>query len=106
MHHRALLGEESTSTAGPSRRPPRHRRSSPLVGDLVALSQALGDIEAIWDLGNAHDTAVVVVLAGTLEADNLIVQCHLLALGIAGLLPVGPARPHPAIGAVERTRMV
>ena len=58
--------------------------SSPLVGDWVALSQALGDIEAIWDLGNAHDTAVVVVLAGTLEADNLIVQCHLLALGIAG----------------------
>jgi len=80
--------------------------SSPLVGDWVALSQALVHIEAVWDLGNAHDTAVVVVLAGTLEADNLIVQCHLLALCVAGLLPVGPARPHPAISAVASTRVV
>merc|ERR1719261_45044 len=79
---------------------------TPLVGDWVALCQALVHIEAVWDLCNAHDAAIVMVLARTLEADNLIVQCHLLALCIAGLLPVCPAGPHPAVSAVASTRVV
>jgi hypothetical protein len=80
--------------------------STPLVSDWVALCQALVHVEAIWHLSDAHHIAVVVVLARTLEADNLIVQCHLLALGITGLLPVCPARPHPAVGAVARARVI
>ena len=35
-----------------------------------------------------------------------MVQSHLLALRIAGLLPIGPARPHPAISAVAGTWVV
>jgi len=79
---------------------------SPLVGDGMALSQALVHIEAVWDLCNAHHTAVVMVLASTLETNNLIVQCHLLAFRIAGLLPVSPARPHPAISAVASAGVI
>merc|ERR1719238_1430017 len=57
--------------------------STPLVSDWVALCQALVHVEAIWHLCDAHHIAVVVVLARTLEADNLIVQGHLLALCVA-----------------------
>merc|ERR1719326_1273529 len=53
---------------------------TPLVSDWVALCQALVHVEAVWHLGNSHHTSVVVVLARTLEADDLIVQGHLLAL--------------------------
>merc|ERR1719473_535416 len=80
--------------------------SAPLVSDWVALCQALVHVKAIWHLCNAHRIAIVMVLACTLEADNLIVQRHLLALCIAGLLPIGPARPHPAVSAVASARVV
>merc|ERR1719326_889252 len=80
--------------------------SAPLVSDWVALCQAFVHVEAIWHLSDAHHSAVVMVLACTLEADNLIVQGHLLALCVAGLLPVGPARPHPAVSAVARARVI
>ena len=71
--------------------------SSPLVCDRVELNQAFVHIETVWDLDNAHHTAVVVVLACTFETNNLIVQCHLLAFRIAGLLPISKAKPHPAV---------
>merc|ERR1719326_2798468 len=80
--------------------------SAPLVSDRVALRQALVHIEAIWHLGDAHHIAVVVVLAGTLEANDLVIQRHLLAFCITRLLPIGPARPHPAISAVAGTGVV
>merc|ERR1719473_1344216 len=80
--------------------------STPLGGDWVALCQALIDVEAIWHLRNAHHPAVILVLACTLKTDNLIVQSHLLALCITGFLPIGPARPHPAVSAVASTRVV
>ena len=73
--------------------------STPLVSDWVALSQALLDVEAVWRLGNGHQTSVVVVLACTLKADDLVVLGH-AALDSAVLL-VGPnqsggeGRQHP-----------
>ena len=67
--------------------------NTPLVSDWVALCQTLIDVEAIWNLGNGDHLAIVVILARTLEANDPIVQSHLLALRIAGLLPIGPARP-------------
>jgi hypothetical protein len=80
--------------------------STPLVSDWVALCQALVDIEAIWYLGNSHRAAEVLVLACTLIADDLIVQSHLLALCVTGFLPIGPARPHPAVSAVASARVI
>jgi hypothetical protein len=79
---------------------------TPLVSDWVALCQALVNIEAVWHLGNGHHASVVLVLACTFEADDLVVQGHLLALCIAGLLPVCPARPHPAVSAVACDRVI
>ena len=72
--------------------------SAPLVCDWVALRQALVHVEAIiWHLSDAHHISSVVVLARTLAANDLVVQRHLMALCIIGLLPIGATRPHPAI---------
>ena len=46
------------------------------------------------------------VLACTLETNDLIVQCHLLAFRIAGLLSISPARPHPVVSAAAGARMI
>ena len=58
--------------------------SAPLVCDWVALRQALVHVEAIRHLSDAHQISIVVVFARTLEANDLVVQNHLLALCITG----------------------
>jgi hypothetical protein len=65
--------------------------SSPLVGDWVTLRKALVHIEAIRDIIFLHGLAVQLVLASSLEPDNLIIESHGLAVIIIHFFPVSPA---------------
>merc|ERR1719225_880588 len=62
--------------------------STPFVCDGVALSKAFVHIKTVRHIRLLHFFAPQFILAGTLISDNLIIQCHSLAIIIIQLFPV------------------